>query len=555
GAGKVDYEALVKNQEKQLKTLISQRDELSTKVQTQEEEASKQAEFNKLQQEAIKASEAINKVRMDGLSTDEKRNKAVKEYLANVEKIRLANPESALLNPEQIKKDIKAIEESFKESNKAISDSASQQMIMRLREQEATLSKQLENNAKLGAAQQELVKFEQQIADLKEKKTLTAQQKSLIADQELIREQLNKNVAIEQELSLRDQAIRIQNMQASVTAQLSSDIERYQSSLANFGAGDETLKRLKEEQAIRNDINKQLERATSRNLAGKTSNEELEAEKRMLEQSLQDRLSAQGQYYEQLDKLESDWKNGAKAAFDNYIYEASRAAKISEGLFNSAFSAMEDAILQFALTGKASFKDFAAAVVKDIARIASQQAAAGLLSYGVSLFASAYAGSSSGASTGLNNGFGQNAYDNISFGSGSFSSGGYTGSGGKNQPAGIVHRGEVVWSQDDIAKAGGVGVVEAMRKGLLNYKEGLKGYANGGVVGLNAPAISSMSSNQNVIIQQQINIPESQNASGGTADDQMIAKAYAESAKAGAKDQIAKELMPGGLIWRAQNGR
>ncbi|MBF4301715.1 hypothetical protein, partial [Vibrio anguillarum] len=161
------------------------------------------------------------------------------------------------------------------------------------REQEATLSKQLENNAKLGAAQQELVKFEQQIADLKEKKTLTAQQKSLIADQELIREQLNKNVAIEQELSLRDQAIRIQNMQASVTAQLSSDIERYQSSLANFGAGDETLKRLKEEQAIRNDINKQLERATSRNLAGKTSNEELEAEKRMLEQSLQDRLSAQ----------------------------------------------------------------------------------------------------------------------------------------------------------------------------------------------------------------------------------------------------------------------
>ncbi|MBF4286031.1 phage tail tape measure protein, partial [Vibrio anguillarum] len=282
---------------------------------------------------------------------------------------------------------------------------------------------------KLGAAQQELVKFEQQIADLKEKKTLTAQQKSLIADQELIREQLNKNVAIEQELSLRDQAIRIQNMQASVTAQLSSDIERYQSSLANFGAGDETLKRLKEEQAIRNDINKQLERATSRNLAGKTSNEELEAEKRMLEQSLQDRLSAQGQYYEQLDKLESDWKNGAKAAFDNYIYEASRAAKISEGLFNSAFSAMEDAILQFALTGKASFKDFAAAVVKDIARIASQQAAAGLLSYGVSLFASAYAGSSSGASTGLNNGFGQNAYDNISFGSGSFSSGGYTGSG------------------------------------------------------------------------------------------------------------------------------
>lgn len=47
-----------------------------------------------------------------------------------------------------------------------------------------------------------------------------------------------------------------------------------------------------------------------------------------------------------------------------------------------------------------------------------------------------------------------------------FSKGGYTGSGPKDKPAGIVHAGEVVWSQDDIARAGGVGVVEAMRKGM-----------------------------------------------------------------------------------------
>ncbi len=42
--------------------------------------------------------------------------------------------------------------------------------------------------------------------------------------------------------------------------------------------------------------------------------------------------------------------------------------------------------------------------------------------------------------------------------------GGYTGAGGKLDPAGIVHKGEVVWSQSDIAKWGGVGAVEAMRK-------------------------------------------------------------------------------------------
>lgn len=55
-----------------------------------------------------------------------------------------------------------------------------------------------------------------------------------------------------------------------------------------------------------------------------------------------------------------------------------------------------------------------------------------------------------------------------------WANGGYTGKGGKHDPAGIVHKGEVVFSQSDIARAGGVGNVEAMR---------LRGYANGGYTG------------------------------------------------------------------------
>lgn len=57
-----------------------------------------------------------------------------------------------------------------------------------------------------------------------------------------------------------------------------------------------------------------------------------------------------------------------------------------------------------------------------------------------------------------------------------FSDGGYTGPGGVNQPKGVVHAGEVVWSQRDVARAGGVAVVEAMRRGM-------PGYAKGGAVG------------------------------------------------------------------------
>lgn len=55
-----------------------------------------------------------------------------------------------------------------------------------------------------------------------------------------------------------------------------------------------------------------------------------------------------------------------------------------------------------------------------------------------------------------------------------FAEGGYTGPGGKYQPAGIVHAGEVVFSQEDIKRHGGVGAVEALRRGV--------GYAMGGIV-------------------------------------------------------------------------
>jgi len=67
---------------------------------------------------------------------------------------------------------------------------------------------------------------------------------------------------------------------------------------------------------------------------------------------------------------------------------------------------------------------------------------------------------------------------------GLFASGGYTGPGGKNQPAGIVHKGEVVFSQADVARMGGVAAVEALRRG----------YADGGPVGVRAPVMPKLAS-------------------------------------------------------------
>lgn len=56
-----------------------------------------------------------------------------------------------------------------------------------------------------------------------------------------------------------------------------------------------------------------------------------------------------------------------------------------------------------------------------------------------------------------------------------FAGGGYTGHGHRLQPAGVVHAGEVVWSQDDVSSVGGPHIANAMRPTF-------RGYADGGVV-------------------------------------------------------------------------
>ncbi|HOQ47884.1 MAG TPA: hypothetical protein PK157_21425 [Bryobacteraceae bacterium] len=70
---------------------------------------------------------------------------------------------------------------------------------------------------------------------------------------------------------------------------------------------------------------------------------------------------------------------------------------------------------------------------------------------------------------------------------GGFSRGGYTGPGGKYEPAGVVHRGEVVFSQEDVARIG-LAPLLSLRRGALDVPSvtrsmgALPSYANGGLV-------------------------------------------------------------------------
>ena len=84
---------------------------------------------------------------------------------------------------------------------------------------------------------------------------------------------------------------------------------------------------------------------------------------------------------------------------------------------------------------------------------------------------------------------GANIGQAISLLSEGFSEGGYTGSGGRNTPAGVVHAGEVVWNQDDVRMAGGPAAANAMRPS----------YTDGGIVAA-ASSRSSAGMNQSAPI-------------------------------------------------------
>lgn len=163
---------------------------------------------------------------------------------------------------------------------------------------------------------------------------------------------------------------------------------------------------------------------------------------------------------------------GMESAIRTYTENSMNMAKNVESAFVSAFKGMEDGLVQFVMTGKMNFANFANSIISDIMRIYIRMAITGLIGK--------VAGSFSG--DGWNeSGWGFVKKDSTS----TFADGGYTGDGGKYQPAGIVHAGEFVMSKEATSRIG-VGALNRM----------LKGYASGGYVG-SAP---SMAENGGVVI-------------------------------------------------------
>lgn len=123
-----------------------------------------------------------------------------------------------------------------------------------------------------------------------------------------------------------------------------------------------------------------------------------------------------------------------------------------------------------------------------------------------------------------------------------FSDGGFTGSGSKYEAAGIVHKGEVVWSQEDIKRWGGVGLVENMRKSA-SPEAFINNHATNNTSAeniFNRSFLSSKAFNDSQSISNIFNQP--------TRDDQIIVKALKPSnstaSKLGDVQNITNQYAP-----------
>ena len=151
---------------------------------------------------------------------------------------------------------------------------------------------------------------------------------------------------------------------------------------------------------------------------------------------------------------------GLQNAMQSYTNSAMDMSKSISSTFGSAMKGMEEGLVRFVLTGKASFTDFANALISDIMRIYIRMALTGLIqNFAMPAFSTTPGQSSNPEFMGPAKPAG-------------FAEGGYTGDGGKYQPAGIVHAGEFVMSKEATNRIG-IGSLNRM----------LKGYAAGGYVG------------------------------------------------------------------------
>ncbi|MCW7154267.1 phage tail tape measure protein [Escherichia coli] len=365
-----------------------------------------------------------------------------------------------------------------------------------------TLEKHSGANGKISQQRRDLWKAENQYAVLKEaatKRQLSEQEKSLLTHEKETLEykrqlaELGDKVEHQKRLNeLAQQAARFEQQQGAKQAAISAQAR---------GLTDRQAQRESEEQRLRDvygDNPDALAKATS---------------------ALKNTWSAEEQLRGSwMAGLKSGWGEWAESATDSFSQVKSVATQTFDGIAQN-MAAM--------LTGsEQNWRGFTRSVLSMLTEIFLKQAMVGIVGSIGSAIGGAFGGGAS-ASTGTAI---QAAAANFHF-----ATGGFTGTGGKYEPAGIVHRGEFVFTKEATS-----------RIGVGNLYRLMRGYAEGGYVG-GAGSSAQMRRTEGINFNQNNHVVIQNDGSNGQAGPQLM-KAVYDMARKGAQDEIQAQMRDGGVF-------
>ncbi|EOC3303041.1 phage tail tape measure protein [Escherichia coli] len=365
-----------------------------------------------------------------------------------------------------------------------------------------TLEKHSGANEKISRQRRDLWKAESQYAVLKEaatKRQLSGQEKSLLAHEKETLEykrqlaELGDKVEYQKRLNeLAQQAVRFEEQQSAKQAAISAKAR---------GLTDRQAQRESEEQRLRDvygDNPQALAQVTG-----------------ALKQTWADEDMLRGDW---LAGLKSGWGEWAESATDSFSQVKSAATQTFDGIAQN-MAAM--------LTGaEADWRGFTRSVLSMMTEILLKQAMVGIVGRIGSAIGGAFGGGASASSGTAIEAAAANFH---------FATGGFTGTGGKYEPAGIVHRGEFVFTKEATS-----------RIGVGNLYRLMRGYAEGGYVG-GAGSPAQMRRAEGINFNQNNHVVIQNDGINGQAGPQLM-KAVYDMARKGAQDELRLQLRDGGML-------
>ncbi|VGB50064.1 phage tail length tape measure family protein [Klebsiella quasipneumoniae] len=541
-----------------LPEMIKQRDLLESVANLQGNVTKGQAKAKEAEQQRIKTQQEADRVNQQYLSNADKRNKAIKQQSEFLK--------AGAITAEQYAKNVSRINEMYKDpkapKQKAYTEDAATRLLDQINQQTAAMQSQLDASDKLNSATQARVKFEQQIADLKSKTQLTADQKSILSRSDEILQAYKQQEALQNSVKTLDDYRKMQE-QVKTKDERTNDLLKTRLELLEKAKATGQLKP-GEYEKTRADIYQNTDMqlpSTVRNVVGNLTPtggrlsgtfEGMQGqinEYDQAQQELQRWLAAQEEAYAKAGEITAEGEARMtsirqRAADANQVIEAQKNTIISaatQSLFDSTADIMRTGFGEQSAIYKVAFAASKAFAIADSMVKIQQAIASGAVSapYPANIIAMA----SIAAQT-------ASIVSNIQAVSGlGFASGGYTGPGGKYQPAGIVHKGEYVFDQASTNRIG-VSQLEALRNGQpLDATLGRTGFGTG------VQNVNSDNSSKTTIhapIEQHFHTPP-----GVTPDQLALSMAQTQKrATTEALDQVAAQLLRGdGKVGKAMRSK